>query len=168
MVGGSTGAGKSTLVNTLVGAKVSPAGVLRPTTRSRCWCARPADERWFADGRVLPGLARVGRRRRRRRAARCSWCRTRPSRPGWRCWTRRTSTRWSPGTGELAAQLLAAADLWIFVTTAARYADAVPWELLHTAQQRGTALAVVLQPGAAGGDRRDHAATSAQMLPRTG
>jgi hypothetical protein len=31
----------------------------------------------------------------------------------------------------------------VFVTTAARYADAVPWELLHTAQRRGTALAVV-------------------------
>src|SRR5664280_2702637 len=45
---------------------------------------------------------------------------------------------------ELAAQLLAAADLWLFVTTAARYADAVPWELLHTAQERSTALAVVL------------------------
>jgi hypothetical protein len=28
---------------------------------------------------------------------------------------------------QLAAQLLAAADLWLFVTSAARYADAVPW-----------------------------------------
>src|SRR6478672_1617096 len=39
VVGGSTGAGKSTLINSLVGADVSPAGVLRPTTRgpvSRC------------------------------------------------------------------------------------------------------------------------------------
>jgi sulfur carrier protein ThiS len=45
---------------------------------------------------------------------------------------------------ELAGQLLAAADLWVFVTTAARYADAVPWDLLRTAQERGTALAVVL------------------------
>jgi hypothetical protein len=45
---------------------------------------------------------------------------------------------------ELAAQLLQAADLWVFVTTAARYADAVPWDLLRTAQERGTALAVVL------------------------
>src|SRR5680860_1784459 len=34
VVGGSTGAGKSTLVNSLVGAEVSPAGVLRPTTRA--------------------------------------------------------------------------------------------------------------------------------------
>lgn len=30
------------------------------------------------------------------------------------------------------------------MTTAARYADAVPWELLHAAGERSTALAVVL------------------------
>jgi hypothetical protein len=49
-------------------------------------------------------------------------------------------------------QLLAAADLWLFVTTAARYADAVPWELLRSARNRGTAVALVLDrvpPGAA-------------------
>jgi hypothetical protein len=45
---------------------------------------------------------------------------------------------------ELAVQLLAAADLWLFVTTAARYADAVPWDLLRVARERATALAVVL------------------------
>ena len=45
---------------------------------------------------------------------------------------------------ELARQLLAAADLWLFVTTAARYADAVPWDLLYDAAQRGTSLAMVL------------------------
>ncbi len=33
VVGGSTGAGKSTILNSLVGAEVSPSGVLRPTTR---------------------------------------------------------------------------------------------------------------------------------------
>ena len=44
----------------------------------------------------------------------------------------------------LAAQLLAAADLWIFVTTAARYADAVPWDFLLGASQRGASVAIVL------------------------
>lgn len=48
------------------------------------------------------------------------------------------------GNRLLARQLLGAADLWLFVTTAARYADAVPWELLATAQERRTELAVVL------------------------
>ncbi|NNH09173.1 ABC transporter, partial [Cellulomonas fimi] len=45
---------------------------------------------------------------------------------------------------DLAAQLLRAADAWLFVTTAARYADAVPWELLAEAQRRRTHLALVL------------------------
>src|SRR5690606_40079162 len=44
----------------------------------------------------------------------------------------------------VAGQLLAAADLWLFVTTASRYADAVPWKLLHSARQRGAVVAVVL------------------------
>ena len=44
----------------------------------------------------------------------------------------------------LSRQLLAAADAWLFVTTAARYADAVPWELLQAARDRGTALSLVL------------------------
>src|SRR5690606_9141562 len=45
---------------------------------------------------------------------------------------------------QLAAQLLAAADLWLFVTSAARYADQVPWEFLKAAAERSTAVAVVL------------------------
>ncbi|HEX2432841.1 MAG TPA: hypothetical protein VHI55_02720, partial [Gaiellaceae bacterium] len=33
---------------------------------------------------------------------------------------------------------------WLFVTTALRYADAVPWEFLRAARDRGTAMSVVL------------------------
>lgn len=55
-----------------------------------------------------------------------------------------TSTPSSRRTASLATQLLAAADLWLFVTTAARYADAVPWEFLQSASDRSTAVAVVL------------------------
>src|SRR5213076_367539 len=44
----------------------------------------------------------------------------------------------------LAAQLLAAADLWLFVTSAARYADQVPWGFLHQAAERSVAVAIVL------------------------
>jgi len=142
VVGGSTGAGKSTLVNSLVGAVVSPAGVLRPTTRAPVLACHPADVRWFEDDRVLPGLPRV------------------------------TGGSGGPGTLQLvptpalpvglalldspdidsvlaenrtlANQLLAAADGWLFVTTAARYADAVPWEFLRSARERGTVLSIVL------------------------
>ena len=59
VVGGSTGAGKSTLVNSLVGEPVTRRGVLRPTTRSPVLVHHPADAGWFAGTRVLPGLART-------------------------------------------------------------------------------------------------------------
>jgi hypothetical protein len=144
VVGGSTGAGKSTLVNSVLGATVTVPGVLRPTTRAPVLVCAQADLPYFADERVLPGLARttgVGP----------------DAGPG----ALRLVARDDLPAGlalldapdvdsvvetnrELAGQLLAAADLWVFVTTAARYADAVPWDVLRTAQERGTALAVVL------------------------
>src|SRR5699024_1775324 len=48
------------------------------------------------------------------------------------------------GNRELARQLLRAADLWLFVTTANRYADAVPWEVLRTAAERDVTVDVVM------------------------
>ena len=62
---------------------------------------------------------------------------------------------------ELATQLLSAADLWLFVTTAARYADAVPWDLLREAAERGTSVAIVLDrvPPEAMEDIRSHLAS---------
>src|SRR6185503_9052329 len=59
VVGGSTGAGKSTLVNSLVRAPVSPAGVLRPTTRAPVLVCHPADMPWFSEAHLLPGLMRT-------------------------------------------------------------------------------------------------------------
>ena len=44
----------------------------------------------------------------------------------------------------LAAELMCAADVWVMVTTAARYADAVPWHLLRTAKEYDASLVVVL------------------------
>ena len=61
VVGGSTGAGKSTLVNALVGARVSEPGVLRPTTRSPVLVHHPDDASWFGQDRLLPDLERVTR-----------------------------------------------------------------------------------------------------------
>ncbi|NLA28386.1 MAG: ABC transporter, partial [Propionibacterium sp.] len=58
VVGGSTGAGKSTLVNSLIGRVVSQPGVIRPTTRSPVLVHNPDDARWFDNDRVLPGLIR--------------------------------------------------------------------------------------------------------------
>ncbi len=142
VVGGSTGAGKSTLVNTLVGTVVSPSGVLRPTTRAPVLAASPDDVRWFADDRVLPGLARTTGQVADAGSLRLVPAETVPR--GLALLDAPDIDSVVTANRELAAQLLAAADLWVFVTTAARYADAVPWEFLHTAADRSTALAVVL------------------------
>ena len=61
VVGGSTGAGKSTLVNSLVGSRVTTPGVLRPTTRSPVLVHHPDDAQWFGQDRLLPELERVTR-----------------------------------------------------------------------------------------------------------
>ena len=59
VVGGSTGAGKSTLVNSICRRLVSRSGVLRPTTRACVLVHHPDDARWFTGPRILPHLARV-------------------------------------------------------------------------------------------------------------
>ena len=59
VVGGSTGSGKSTLVNSLVGTPVTTPGVLRPTTRHPVLAHNPADADWFASDRILPRLPRI-------------------------------------------------------------------------------------------------------------
>ena len=92
VVGGSTGAGKSTLVNSLVGARVTEPGVLRPTTRSPVLVHNPADADWFGQDRLLPDLERVQPRDERPRGAPAGAVGD-SSRPGWRSSTRPTSTR---------------------------------------------------------------------------
>ncbi|MDT0276392.1 GTPase family protein [Blastococcus goldschmidtiae] len=151
VVGGSTGAGKSTLVNSLLGTPVTTAGVLRPTTRAPVLVCSPADRAAFAGDRVLPGLARSTGEGEVTGGLRLVVSDALP--PGLAVLDAPDVDSVVETNRELAGQLLAAADLWLFVTTAARYADAVPWELLRTAQERGTALAVVLDrvpPEAAG------------------
>lgn len=164
VIGGSTGAGKSTLVNSLVGRPVSEAGVLRPTTRTPVLVCHPDDHHWFAGARVLPRLTRV-------------WLPPEESGEPGRCddldglggldgdeedgISLRVET--SPGlprglalldapdidslvvrNRRLAAELICAADVWVMVTTASRYADAVPWHLLRTAKQYDASLVTVL------------------------
>ncbi|SCG47038.1 GTPase domain-containing protein [Micromonospora halophytica] len=142
VVGGSTGAGKSTLVNSLVKARVSAAGVLRPTTRSPVLVCNPADAAWFRQGELLPGLTRTTEPAEDPRTLHLVTAPALP--PGLAFLDAPDIDSVVDANRALAGQLLAAADLWLFVTTAARYADAVPWELLRSARSRGAAIALVL------------------------
>ncbi|MGX5716437.1 dynamin family protein [Arthrobacter sp. MAHUQ-56] len=161
VVGGSTGAGKSTLVNGLVGHPVTRAGAIRPTTRQPILLHHPDEAAWFEGQRVLPGLSRI-------RGAPAGGEVTAagagpdsvsslvlladPAVPaGIALLDAPDVDSISDHNRLLAGQLLAAADLWVFVTTANRYADAVPWRLLLDAAGRDITVAVVLDrvpPGA--------------------
>jgi energy-coupling factor transporter ATP-binding protein EcfA2 len=145
VVGGSTGAGKSTLVNSVIGAEVSRTGVLRPTTRASVLVHHPDDEHWFTGDRVLPGLSRVTGAAREvddPTSVRLVQSAALPS--GLALLDAPDIDSVVRVNRDLSRQLLAAGDLWLFVTTAARYADAVPWDLLRQAAERGTSVAIVL------------------------
>jgi hypothetical protein len=167
VVGGSMGSGKSTLVNSLVGSVVSAPGVLRPTTRSPVLVHHPDDERWFTPARILPDLARASGGTAVEGRATMQLVASSSLPPGLALLDTPDIDSVVMGNRELARQLLGAADLWLFVTTAARYADAVPWELLRQASERGTAIAVVLNRVPKGSIPviRDHLAT---MLKQQG
>src|SRR6476620_2375612 len=53
---GPTGAGKSTIFNTLAGRAASPTGVLRPTTRTAVVLVHPDDRQALVDG-AFAGMA---------------------------------------------------------------------------------------------------------------
>lgn len=142
VVGGSTGAGKSTLVNSLVGRRVTEPGVLRPTTRSPVLVHHPDDTGWFGQERLLPDLERVTRSTVDPGALQVVASDTVPA--GLAILDAPDVDSVEERNRTLAAQLLAAADLWLFVTSAARYADQVPWDYLRQAADRSTAVAIVL------------------------
>ncbi|MGW0314230.1 dynamin family protein [Streptomyces flavidovirens] len=160
VIGGSTGAGKSTLVNSLVGRRVSEAGVLRPTTRTPVLVCHPDDHHWFANLRVLPQLTRVwlprqdgeeegaevpleaGKGADGGDMLRVETVGTLPR--GLALLDAPDIDSLVTGNRVLAAELLCAADVWVMVTTASRYADAVPWHLLRTAKEYDATLVTVL------------------------
>jgi len=143
---GSTGAGKSTLVNSIVGAEVSMTGIRRPTTNSPVLACHPDDVEWFAENVFLPtvprvrqeGLARSGRDGLLVLAANEGM-------------PKGVALLDTPDIDsvvrahrDFAHQFLDASDLWLFMTTGARYADAAVWELLQLARDRDAALGIVL------------------------
>ncbi len=160
VIAGSTGSGKSTIVNSLVGADISPVGIVRPTTATPVVVCHPDDLDWFItttdpDG-LLPDMPRsIG------------------AQPESGHLHLVASSRLPSGLAlidapdidsvvtshhELAGQLIDSADVWLIVTTAHRYADAAPWVYLRRAGQRRIRLGVVVNrlPGDGGDTIIDH------------
>jgi 50S ribosome-binding GTPase len=132
---GSTGAGKSSLLNGLAAEPVSPSGVVRPTTMRPVVLLAPGQVDAFMAGKVLAALANADRLQlavHDRAFAEIALVDA-PDVDSVESENRKT-----------AEELLQAADLCLFVTTAQRYADAVPWEFLRQAKARGVPLLVVV------------------------
>lgn len=142
VVAGPTGSGKSTLVNSVTGEDVSRTGALRPTTRSPVVVSSPGAAAHYesiggvrcevvtVDAPVLDSLVLVDA----------------PD---------VDST--APGHRAMAETLIDNADVVIFVTSALRYADDVPWQVLRRAVSRGAPVLNVLNRvgSASGGAKVD-------------
>ncbi|HEX6286891.1 MAG TPA: dynamin family protein, partial [Acidimicrobiia bacterium] len=129
VLAGPTGSGKSTIANTLTGLDITPTGALRPTT---------------TDPVVLTSPDRVGNYE---------------SIGGVRC---RVIAGHAPvldtivlvdtpdidststAHREVAETLIDNADIVLFVTSALRYADEIPWQVLRRALSRGTPVINIL------------------------
>ncbi|MGJ6960322.1 GTPase [Streptosporangium sp. G11] len=144
VVAGSTGAGKSTLLNTLANAKVSATGVRRPTTGTPVLACHPDDHEWFAKGDLLGSLRRLSEPDPELASGGLVLVSTERLPPGVALLDTPDIDSVVEEHHEIAHRMLDAADLWIFVTTAARYADAPAWRLLRLAKERGARLAIVL------------------------
>lgn len=131
---GPTGSGKSSLANTLAGARVSEPGVLRPTTRDAVVIATLGDAQLLlaSDG----PLSSLPRERLRVTAS--------GAREGLVLVDAPDIDSLEHDNRALADALLERADMCLFVTTATRYADRVPWDILRRAAVRGLPLLVVV------------------------
>lgn len=126
---GSTGSGKSTLVNSLAGRDVTVAGALRPTTKAATvWCHADNVEE-------LAGLEATG-----------EVAFVTDDHPDLR-WVSVVDT---PDVDSIVTshrrqteRILGMADATIHVTTPQRYADAVPWEFLERMARRDVPMLIV-------------------------
>lgn len=129
VVVGPTGSGKSTLVNSLSGVEVSETGAIRPTTHDPVVLT---SSRAPASHELFGGVA-------------CTVIEDESVR------LEQITLVDTPDIDstvvehrEAAECLIDGADIVILVTSAIRYADEVPWEVLRRARRRGTPVAHVL------------------------
>lgn len=130
---GPTGSGKSTLLNTIAGAPASKTGVLRPTTRDAVVLATSSD---FQGLRAAGPLSRVPSERLELVES--------GARAGLVIVDAPDIDSVERENRALADTLLEVADLCVFVTTATRYADRVPWDVLQRIEQRRLPLVVIV------------------------
>lgn len=129
VLGGSSGAGKSTIFNSLLGEDISPASVIRPTTRTPVISVHPKDTKVMEDH----AIAEMGR-----------VVVTDKAIPGLILVDAPDLDSVDANNREISRRLLDAADFWLFVTTASRYGDALAWQTLVDANERGMSTAIVL------------------------
>jgi energy-coupling factor transporter ATP-binding protein EcfA2 len=144
VIAGSTGAGKSTLVNSLAEKNVSRTGVRRPTTGIPVLACHPDDRRWFVEGDLLSGLRRIDKPSPEDGLGSLVVVATEKLPQGVALLDTPDIDSVVEEHHQVAHRMLDAADMWVFVTTAARYADAPAWNLLRLAKERGARLAIVL------------------------
>jgi energy-coupling factor transporter ATP-binding protein EcfA2 len=155
---GPTGAGKSTVFNTIAGGPVSETGVIRPTTRVAVVLVHPDDRAALVEG----GLARIP-------AADFRFVEDPTIEPGLALVDAPDIDSLEHANRELTDRLVEAADLCLFVTTATRYADRVPWTVLARVRDRGLPLQVIVnRMPAAVTDQADVLADVRRLLAEAG
>lgn len=129
VVAGPTGSGKSTLINSISGLDASATGAVRPTTRAPVVLAPDSvADRYRSlggvDCEVVAGKA--------------------PILDSMVLVDAPDIDSTETGHRVMAETLIDNADLVVFVTSALRYADEVPWQVLRRATSRGTPIVQVL------------------------
>lgn len=126
---GPTGAGKSTLINTISGLEVSLAGPLRPTTKTPVVLAAAKHESLFEAVGGVQCLVATGKA---------------PILDSMALIDTPDIDSTSLDHRVIAESMIDNADVVVFVSSALRYADLVPWQVLRRAQSRGATVIHVL------------------------
>lgn len=129
VVAGPTGSGKSTIVNSIAEGEVSRPGPLRPTTRQPVvWCHRRHAARYHRIGTVECKVVADDH----------------PLLEDLTIVDTPDIDSYVAEHRAMTVEILHHADVVVFLTSAQRYADAVPWEVLGGIDRRGSEILYVL------------------------